>query len=103
MPIRFDWPRMVGQCNTTHNSLEHFLSIQLLKIGHVVEEDYHSLLSELLDVVQRRDWFRLEELIIEAEDVENKPIRSFDTSMHGRWCYNYPYIAAGLVVGAWWL
>lgn len=79
------------------------VSIQPLKIGHVVEEDYHSLLSELSDVVQRRDWFRLEELITEAEDIENKPIGSFDTSMHGRWCYNYAYIAAGLVVAAWWL
>lgn len=53
------------------------VSIQRLKIGHVVEEDDRSLLSELLDVVQRRDWLpRLEELIIEAEDVGNKPVDS---------------------------
>ncbi|GAQ44855.1 hypothetical protein AtubIFM56815_009342 [Aspergillus tubingensis] len=52
-------------------------SIQRLKIRHVVDEDFDSLQSELLNVVQRRDLFpRLEELILKVEDVENKPLDS---------------------------
>ncbi|PWY75709.1 hypothetical protein BO83DRAFT_463349 [Aspergillus eucalypticola CBS 122712] len=51
------------------------LASRHLKIRHVVDENLGSLLSELLNVVQRRDLFpRLEEHIIKVEDVENKPL-----------------------------